>query len=216
MVLTRPEVKKVLACLAPPYREVALLLYGAGLRLNEALHLRVKDLDEERGEITVRGGKGDRDRIAIFPGGARRALDDQLARVRILHRRDLARGAGRAPLPGAMERKSPRASAEWRWQWVFPATRIRRDPSSGARHRWPLHSSAVQRAVRDAVIRSGIQKRASCHTFRHSFATHLLEDGYDIRTIQELLGHRSVKTTMIYTHVLNQGGLGVRSPLDTL
>jgi integron integrase len=215
-VLTRDEVCAVLAQMVAPPRTVALLLYGAGLRLNEALRLRIRDLDDAGGQLIVRSGKGRRDRISIFPSAARSPVQEQLVRVRRLHDRDLERGAGRVPLPEALARKYPSASREWGWQWVFPASRIQTDPETGTRFRRPLHPSAVQRAVKDAVGASGDSRRATCHTFRHSFATHLLEDGYDIRTIQELLGHRSVRTTMIYTHVLNRGGRGVRSPLDQL
>lgn len=215
-VLTRGEVRAVLEHLVPPAKCVALLLYGAGLRLNEALHLRVKDLDEAKQQLTVRAGKGNRDRISLFPAAAQVAIREQLLRTRRLHTRDLAKGAGHVPLPSALAAKIPSASTEWAWQWVFPASTLQMDAETGRRFRWPLHATAVQRAVREAVRAAGVNRRATCHTFRHSFATHLLEDGYDIRTIQELLGHRSVKTTMIYTHVLNRGGRGVRSPLDSL
>ncbi len=216
VVLTRPEVRAVLRSMSPPGRTVALLLYGGGLRLSEALHLRVHDLDSERGQLTVRGGKGNRDRVTIYPRAAVAEVEEQLRRTRRLHERDLARGAGNVPLPSALARKYPGAPREWGWQWVFPASRLHQSPRTGAGFRWPMHPSAVQRAVKEAVRISGVSSGASCHTLRHSFATHLLEDGYDIRTIQELLGHRSVKTTMIYTHVLNRGGRGVRSPLDGL
>ncbi len=216
IVLTREEVRAVLARMFPPTRTVALLLYGAGLRLNEALRLRVRDLDEGRGQLTVRSGKGDRDRVSLYPTAAHGPVNEQLLRVKRLHTRDLARGAGHVPLPSALARKYPQAAREWGWQWIFPASRVHDDPDTGARFRRPLHPSAVQRAVKEAVRASGVPRHATCHTFRHSFATHLLEDGYDIRTIQELLGHRSVRTTMIYTHVLNRGERGVRSPLDLL
>lgn len=216
MVLSRQEIRALLASMTPPGRTVALLLYGGGLRLNEALHLQVHDLESERGQLTVRGGKGNRDRITLYPAAAVPAVEEQLRRTRLMHERDLARGAGNVPLPAALARKYPGAPREWGWQWLFPASRLHHSPRTGAGFRWPLHPSAVQRAVKEAVRASGISSRASCHTLRHSFATHLLEDGYDIRTIQELLGHRSVKTTMIYTHVLDRGGRGVRSPLDGL
>ena len=216
VVLTRDEVRSVLAELSDDKRLVATLLYGAGLRLLEALRLRVKDVDLERREITVRSGKGDKDRVTMLPESALGALRRQLERVRARHDRDLARAAGWVELPRAFGRKSPGAGRDWPWQWVFPASRTYTHASTGQRRRHHLHETAMQRAVRDAVRRSRISKRASCHTFRHSFATHLLEDGYDIRTIQELLGHSSVRTTMIYTHVLNRGGRGVRSPADRL
>ena len=192
-------------------RREAVLLYGAGLRLLEALCLRVKDLDLERREITVRSVKRSKDRITMLPESARPALRRQVERVRACHNRDLAAGAGWVELPHAFGRKSPQAGRDWPWQWLFPATRQYSEPSTGQRRHHHFHESTVQRAVRDAVRSSGITKRASCHTLRHSIATHLLEDGYDIRTIQELLGHSSVRTTMIYTHVLNRGSRGVRS-----
>ena len=195
---------------------MASLLYGAGLRVLEALNLRVKDVELDRGEILVRDGKGQKDRRTVLPGRASEALGGQLAQVRELHQRDLALGLGCAPLPGALARKYPRAGWEWGWQWIFPATRFYVDRGTGMRHRHHPHESVIQRAVREACIRAGIAKHASPHTLRHSFATHLLEGGYDIRTIQELLGHRDVTTTMIYTHVLNRGGHGVRSPLDAI
>src|SRR3989442_1263694 len=216
VVLSREEVRAVLAQLRGVSRLVVLLLYGAGLRLLECLTLRVKDVDFHRGEIRVRGGKGGVDRVVPLPLVVQGPLADHLARWRARHARDLAAGGGRVALPGAFERKVAGAAEDWAWQWVFPALRSRRDPVSGEERRHHLHESAVQRTVRDAVRGAGIAKRATCHTFRHSFATHLLDAGADIRTVQELLGHRDVRTTMIYTHVLNRGGLGVRSPADTL
>ena len=216
VVMTREEVRAVLGRLRGSPRLVTLLLYGSGLRLMEALRLRVKDIDFGMSQITVRGGKGDRDRVTMLPSAARSALEVQLVRVRRLHERDLAAGAGRTVLPHALARKYPTAASELAWQWVFPARRIAVDPTSRDRYRHHLHETVVQRAMHLAVKAAGITKRATCHTFRHSFATHLLEDGHDIRTVQELLGHRSVATTMIYTHVLNRGGLGVRSPVDRL
>jgi integron integrase len=216
VVLSREEVRALLGALAGTPRLVAVLLYGSGLRLLEALSLRVKDLDFATGEVVVRRGKGDKDRITMLPGSAREALEGQLQRVRRLHQRDLTTGGGYVSLPGALHRKSPGAAREWVWQYVFPATRRYPDPGSGVYYRHHLHESVVQRAVKRAIHDAGIAKRATCHSLRHSFATHLLEDGYDIRTVQELLGHRDVATTMVYTHVLNRGGFGVRSPADRL
>jgi integron integrase len=216
VVLTRDEVRLVIGLLRGVNRLVALLLYGSGLRLLEALSLRVKDVDLASGEILVRGGKGDKDRRTVLPTSVSEPLTRQLGAVRALHERDLAEGAGAVSLPGALATKRPMASWTWGWQWVFPATRHYRHPVTGDRCRHHLHESAVQRAVQMAVVRSGLTKPASCHTFRHSFATHLLEGGYDIRTVQELLGHSDVRTTMIYTHVLTRGVRGVRSPADGL
>ena len=216
-VLSRAEVDQVLAALGAlrsPYQLVAQLLYGAGLRLMEGLHLRVKDLDPTRGELLVRAGKGGKDRVTVLPAVAADALVTHLARVRALHARDLAGGGGRVALPGALARKMAQAAASWPWQWVFLATSRYRDAVTGAPCRHHVHETAVQRAVRDAAVRAGLTRRVTCHTFRHSFATHLPEAGYDIRTVQELLGHRDVRTTMIYTHVLNRGGRGVISPID--
>lgn len=215
-VLTRAEVRAVLARLDGQPRLVALLLYGAGLRLLEALALRVKDVDLGTRQLLVRGGKGAKDRVTVLPASAVAPLRQHLARVQRLHARDLAAHGGRVALPDALERKLPTASRDWAWQWVFPATRCYVEVGTGERRRHHLHATAVQRAVRTAVLRAGISKRATCHTFRHSFATHLLEDGYDIRTVQELLGHADVRTTMLYAHVLNRGGWGVRSPADAL
>ncbi len=216
VVLTRDEIRAVLEHLGGTKRLVATLLYGSGLRLMECLELRVKDIDFGRGELLVRRGKGAKDRVTMLPNASKEPLARHLEGVRAQHDEDLELKAGYVKLPGALERKSPSAGREWPWQYVFPATRLWADPENGRRYRHHLHESAVQRSVREAVRRSGIEKRATCHTFRHSFATHLLEDGYDIRTVQELLGHSNVNTTMIYTHVLNRGGLGVRSPADAL
>jgi integron integrase len=215
-VLRRDEVRAVLSRLPERERLFATLLYGAGIRLLEGLALRVKDVDFGGSQIIVRGGKGDKDRVVPLPKSAREGLARHLERVRELHRSDLASGAGETELPDALAAKFPNAGREWRWQFVFPATRQYVERETGKRRRHHLHPTAVQRAVREAAERAGISKRVSCHTFRHSFATHLLEDGYDIRTIQELLGHKDVSTTMIYTHVLNRGGRGVRSPADVL
>jgi integron integrase len=215
-VMTREEVRAVLDRMKGSSRLVALLLYGSGLRLMEALRLRVKDVDFGMNQLTVRGGKGDRDRLTMLPAAARSALERHLTRVKSLHKRDLAAGAGHTILPHALARKYPNATSERVWQWVFPAKRVAIDPKTRVRYRHHMHETVVQREMRDAVRAAGLAKRATCHTFRHSFATHLLEDGHDIRTVQELLGHRTVATTMIYTHVLNRGGLGVKSPADRL
>jgi integron integrase len=216
VVLSREEVRRLLDALDGLPHLVASLLYGSGLRLLEALTLRVKDVDLERLELRLRCGKGRRDRVTMLPASLREALDRQLRRVRRFHAKDLENGAGWVTLPGAMARKSASAARDLSWQWLFPATRLYRHPPTGQLRRHHLHASVIQRAVRAAVREAGLERRATCHTLRHSFATHLLEDGYDIRTIQELLGHRNVRTTMIYTHVLNKGGRGVRSPLDWL
>ena len=214
VVLTRGEVRALLAQLRGVEWLVAALLYGAGLRLLEALTLRVQDVDFDRGELRLRRAKGDKDRVAPLPESVRPPLREHLAAVRALHARDLAAGFGAVALPAALERKVPNAPREGAWQWVFPATRRYFDPVTGTERRHHLHETVIQRAVKQACAAAGLAKRASCHTLRHSFATHLLESGTDIRTLQELLGHASVSTTMVYTHVLNRGAAGVRSPLD--
>ncbi len=214
-VLTRAEVDALLARLDGQIALVVALLYGAGLRLLEGLQLRVKDLDLGLLQIVVRDGKGMKDRVTVLPSSLVPALDHHLEQVRALHQADLAAGHGSAPLPFALARKYPGADRTWAWQFAFPASRLTRDPSSGRPVRFHLHETAVQRAVRAAARAAGIVRPVSPHALRHSFATHLLAAGYDIRTIQELLGHSSVETTMIYTHVLNRAGSrGVSSPLD--
>lgn len=216
VVLGRDEVRAVLNELSGIFRLIGLLLYGSGLRLTECLELRVKDLDLERRQIIVRRGKGDKDRAVPLPESVRALLPDHLRLVRRTFESDQQHGVGGVAMPAGLNRKFRNAPREWAWQFVFPAGRVCRDPQWGGPTRFHLHESAVQREVTAAVRRTRIEKRVTCHTFRHSFATHLLEDGYDIRTVQELLGHRDVSTTMIYTHVLRRGAAGVRSPADEL
>jgi len=216
VVLTRDEVRAVIQRLHAAPRLMAILLYGAGLRLLECCRLRVKDVDFATNQIVIRDGKGHKDRTTMLPAAVKAELITHLERVRRQHEDDLRHGAGWVELPGALMRKYPNAGRDWGWQWVFPATRIYVDRITGQRRRHHLHESVLQRAVKDAVRGAGIAKPATCHTFRHSFATHLLEDSHDIRTVQELLGHRDVSTTMIYTHVLNRGPAGVRSPADRM
>jgi len=216
VVMSRDEVAAVLRSMSGVARLMAGLLYGAGLRLLECASLRVKDVDFGVGQLVIRRAKGLRDRTTLLPQSAVGPLRAQLLAVKERHERDVGMGAGFVELPHALRIKYPGASREWAWQWVFPAARTYVHERTGERRRHHLHETVLQRAVRNAVKRAGLSKPVSCHTFRHSFATHLLEAGYDIRTIQRLLGHRDVRTTMIYTHVLNRGPFGVKSPLDTV
>jgi len=216
VVLSVVEVRAVLQQLEGPPALVSGLLYGSGLRLMEALRLRIQDLDFAAHQVVIRGGKGNKDRVTVLPQNLMNSLQIHLQEVRRLHRQDLAAGWGQVPLPNALARKYSAASREWMWQWVFPQVTRWRNRETGEQGRHHLDPSVIQRAVRCAVQAAGISKHASCHTFRHCFATHLLERGSDIRTIQELLGHSDVKTTMIYTHVLNRGPAGVTSPADLL
>lgn len=214
VVFTRGEVRQVLRNLSGVNALIGGLMYGSGLRLMECLRLRVKDIDFSQNEVWVRGGKGGKDRVSPLPATLKEPLKKHLLRVKLTHQHDLQEGFGRVELPYALDRKLPHASCEWIWQYVFPAHKRSVDPRNGAEKRHHLHDSVIQKAIRAAVSKSQVPKRGTCHTLRHSFATHLIQDGYDIRTVQELLGHRDVRTTMIYTHVLNKGGQGVRSPLD--
>ncbi|OGA26830.1 MAG: integrase [Betaproteobacteria bacterium RIFCSPLOWO2_02_FULL_65_24] len=216
VVLTRAEVERLLAQMTGTRWLIASLLYGAGLRVMECLRLRVKDVDLSYRQILVRDGKGEKDRVTMLPEKLIEPLRAHLERVRLLHARDVHEGYGEVHLPYALARKYPRAAREWCWQYVFPSQHRSRDPEDGVVRRHHLYESVPQRAIKEAARAAGTTKPASCHALRHSFATHLLENGYDIRTVQELLGHSDVSTTMIYTHVLNKGGKGVRSPLDRL
>jgi integron integrase len=216
VVLSRTEVAAILARLNGVEWLVVMLLYGGGLRLEECLTLRVKDIDLERRQVVVRRGKGQKDRVTTFPNAALDPMRSHLETVRALHQRDLEQGQGLVVLPDAVARKYPNAAAQWGWQFVFPAARICRDSRYGPPSRYHLHESVIQKAVARAARQAALAKRVGPHTMRHSFATHLLEDGYDIRTVQELLGHRDVSTTMTYLHVMERGALGVRSPADRL
>jgi integron integrase len=216
VVLTRDEVQAILAQLSGTHWLIGSLLYGTGMRIMECLRLRVKDVEFSRNEILIREGKGFKDRITMLPAALGKPLQEHLQRVRAIHDRDLGEGFGQVYLPYALERKYPGAERDWGWQYVFPSIHRSTDPRSGREQRHHLQDQAVQRAIRQAVRSAGLVKPATPHTLRHSFATHLLEGGYDIRTVQELLGHSDVSTTMIYTHVLNRGGHGVISPLDRL
>lgn len=214
VVFTKSEVQQILGAMSGINHLIASLLYGSGLRLMEGLRLRVKDLDFEYSQITIRDGKGQKDRRVPLPQTLVPALQEQLRKVRELHQCDLAAGFGEVVLPGALSRKYRNAARDWSWQWVFPAKNRVLDPRSAKERRHHLLEDGVQRAVKAAIRAAQIEKNGSCHSLRHSFATHLLEHGYDIRTVQELLGHKDVRTTQIYTHVLNRGGLAVKSPLE--
>jgi integron integrase len=213
-VLTKEETFSIIGRMSGVYQLMAKLLYGSGLRLMECVRLRVKDVDFAQHQIVVRDGKGQHDRITMLPDSLIAPLQEHLRRVKQVHEQDLAQDSGSVYLPFALAHKYPNADREWGWQYVFPAANLSQDPRAGIERRHHLDASGLQKAVRDATRAAGVNKPVGCHTFRHSFATHLLQNGYDIRTVQELLGHKDVKTTMIYTHVLNRGGLAVRSPLD--
>ena len=215
VVLSKAEAQRLLSALTGTWQLMAQTLYGTGLRLMELLRLRVQDVDFERNQIVVRGGKGDKDRVTVLPDSVRRGIREHLKRVRLLWEADVREGFGEVYLPEALARKYPKAAREWHWQWVFPSRSRSRDPRSGKMRRHHVQETGLQRAVKVGLRLSGITKPASCHTLRHSFATHLLEAGYDIRTVQDLLGHKDVSTTQIYTHVMQKPGLGVKSPLDT-
>ena len=213
-VLTKAEAMEVINMMTGTHKLMLGLLYGSGLRLMECIRLRVKDIDFGKNEIIIRDAKGMQGRVTVLPGKVKSSLKNHLKRVKQLYENDLAKGYGRVYLPFALERKYPHANREWSWQYVFPSKSLSKDPRSGKARRHHIHESSLNRAIKNVVKLAGINKPVSCHAFRHSFATHLLKDGYDIRTVQELLGHKDVSTTMIYTHVLNRGGKGIISPLD--
>jgi integron integrase len=214
--MTKKEARVVLGRLRGTTWMMACLMYGAGLRLKECLRLRVQDIDFGGNQIVIRDGKGFKDRVTLLPEAVKQPLKEHLQEVKTQHEQDLADGYGRVEMPYALGRKYPGAACEWRWQFVFPQKNRWVSPETGHQGRHHIDESIVQKAMKAAVRETGLVKRITCHTLRHSFATHLLEDGYDIRTVQELLGHKDVRTTMVYTHVLNRGGMGVRSPMDSL
>lgn len=215
-VMTKEETMKVLSAISGVHQLMVKLIYGSGLRLMECVRLRVKDIDFENNQLIIRDAKGTKDRITVLPDSLKPSLREHLKWVKILHEEDLANGYGCVYLPYAIERKYPNANREWGWQYLFPAKGLSRDPRTSKVRRHHIHENSLQKIIKNAVSLAGITKPISTHTFRHSFATHLLEAGYDIRTVQELLGHKDVSTTMIYTHVINKGGMGVQSPLDML